>query len=143
MSKVRNLEEQLRRDEGERLTAYQDSLGYWTIGIGRLIDARKGGGLTREESTYLLRNDIRSKSVEMYQKIPWAQELSEPRQGVLLNMAFQMGVAGLLGFKVTLGMIRQGRYDEAARGMLNSKWATQTPERANRLSRQMRSGEWQ
>jgi lysozyme len=47
---VANIAEQLRRDEGEVLHAYQDKYGYWTIGVGRLIDARKGGGISVEES---------------------------------------------------------------------------------------------
>jgi lysozyme len=57
-------------------------------------------------------------------------------------MAFQMGTDGLLGFKNTLALIRDGKYTEAADAMLASKWATQTPARAKRLSDQMRSGQW-
>lgn len=59
------LTKQLRRDEGEVLSAYQDHLGYWTIGVGRLIDKRKGGGLTSEESDYLLGNDIDKRDKEL------------------------------------------------------------------------------
>jgi lysozyme len=33
----------LRREEGEVLHVYKDHLGYLTIGVGRLIDKRKGG----------------------------------------------------------------------------------------------------
>lgn len=143
MRKVTNLEEQLRLDEGEKLTAYQDHLGFWTIGIGRLIDARKGGGITKEESSYLLNNDIRRKTVEVKAAIPWFGKLDEVRQGVLLNMAFQMGTEGLLKFKNTLRMVESGQYDAAASGMLESLWARQTPERAKRLSEQMRTGVWQ
>ena len=138
-----NLTVQLRRDEGEVLHAYQDHLGYWTIGIGRLIDQRKGGAITREESAYLLKNDIERFHKALQERAPWIFTLSEPRQGVMLNMAFQMGVDGLLAFKNTLKMIEQGEYDKASAAMLQSKWATQTPERAKRLSRQMRTNLWQ
>ena len=58
-------------------------------------------------------------------------------------MAFQMGVDGLLGFKNTLAMIQSGRYSDAAKGMLSSLWAKQTPARAKRMSEQMRTGVWQ
>jgi lysozyme len=58
-------------------------------------------------------------------------------------MAFQLGTDGLLGFKNTLALIRDGKYAEAADAMLASKWATQTPLRAARLSAQMRTGAWQ
>ena len=134
---------QLRRDEGEVLHAYSDSLGYLTIGVGRLIDKRKGGGITHEESAYLLNNDIERKHAELLKRAPWMANLDPARFGCLLNMAFQLGVDGLLGFKNTLAMVRAGDYAGAAAGMLQSLWATQTPERAKRLSVQMETGVWQ
>lgn len=134
---------QLKRDEGEVLNAYQDHLGFWTIGIGILIDKRKGGGLLPEESEFIFRNRLKLLDAELSKRIPWIAKLDPARKGVLINMAFQMGVAGLLGFKNTLAMVESGRYRDAAKGMLQSKWATQTPARANRLSRQMETGIWQ
>lgn len=143
MSLIQNLTAQLRRDEGEVLHAYQDHLGFWTIGIGRLIDKRRGGGLTRDEAAYLLNNDIVKVTAAVRARLPWFDELTEARQGVLANMAFQMGVEGLLGFRNTLGMIERGEYAAAADAMLQSKWAQQTPQRAARLAEQMRTGVWQ
>jgi lysozyme len=55
-------------------------------------------------------------------------------------MCFQLGMSKLGGFKNTLAAMRQGRYDEAADGMLNSAWASQTPNRAQRLAQMMRTG---
>ena len=137
-----NITRLLRGEEGEVLTEYKDHLGYSTIGVGRLIDARKGGGITAEESAYLLSNDIQKKLSELERKLPWIKELDEARRGVLLSMAFQMGTEGLLGFKNTLEMVRTGRYTDAAKSMLNSLWAKQTPQRAKRHSEQMRTGKW-
>jgi lysozyme len=134
---------QLKRDEGEVLHAYQDSLGYWTIGIGILIDKLKGGGLRPEESEFIFNNRLRLVNESLESRIPWLCKLDPARRGVLVNMAFQMGIDGLLGFQNTLKMIEKGDYQGAAKGMLNSLWARQTPARANRLSVQMRSGEWQ
>ena len=54
-----DLKSQLLREEGAESCAYQDSLGFWTIGVGRLIDSRKGGGLSNEEIDFLLENDIK------------------------------------------------------------------------------------
>lgn len=132
----------LRGDEGEVLHAYQDHLGYWTIGVGILIDKRKGGGITPEESAYLLANRIREKEGELDKRIPWWRNLDDARRGVLLAMAFQLGTDGLLAFKNTLAMVKSGDYIGAAGGMLNSLWAKQTPERAKRMAEQMRTGEW-
>lgn len=138
-----NLIEQLRREEGSIPHAYQDHLGFWTIGVGRLIDQRKGGGLSPEEIDYLLANDIARFTREVRAALPWFDRLNEARQAVLVGMAFQMGTAGLLGFRNTLAAVRDERYEHAAALMLQSKWAEQTPARARRMSRQMASGEWQ
>lgn len=138
-----NLIKQLRDEEGEVLHVYNDSMGFATIGVGRLIDKRKGGGITAEESAYLLGNDIAKVNAQLDAKIPWWRKLDEARQAVIQGMAFQMGIDGLLGFKNTLKMVESGDYEGAGKGMLNSLWAKQTPARAKRMSEQMRTGEWQ
>ena len=138
-----DLKSQLLREEGAESCAYQDSLGYWTIGVGRLIDSRKGGGLSSDEIDFLLENDIKTKTREVLLALPWMPRLSEPRQAVLIGMAFQMGIGGLLKFKRMLGSIEDGQYVEAAEEMVKSRWAMQTPKRAYRMAQQMETGEWQ
>ena len=137
-----NLKEQLKRDEGVVRYAYEDTLGYLTIGVGRLIDDRRGGGLSPSEIDYLLNNDIAEKTAQVLEALPWAKDLTEPRLAVLINMAFQMGLRGLLGFPGMLGAVRTGDYKAAAEHMLDSKWEQQTSTRAHRLADQMESGEW-
>ena len=140
---IEQLTAQLKRDEGTRATAYTDSMGWLTIGVGRLIDSRKpGAGLRPDEIDYLLHNDIADRVQALTKALPWFAKLDQARQGVLINMAFQMGTAGLLAFRQTLGLVRDGRYAEASEQMLKSKWAEQTLDRAHRLSQQMKTGEW-
>lgn len=141
--KISNIYEQLREDEGERLTAYQDTEGYWTIGIGVLIDARKGVGITKEESTFLFNRRLNAKAQELQSKYPQFAQLDDVRQGVLLNMSYQLGVNGVLAFKKMLSAINAHDWDEAARQMKDSKWYRQTTNRAERLIKQMQTGEWQ
>lgn len=143
MPKVKDVESMLRREESEVLHAYQDHLGFWTIGVGILIDKRKGGGLLPEESAFILNNRIRIVSEQIRHELPWFDRLSEPRKAVLIGMAFQMGLEGLLGFSNTLKYIERGQYGLAASNMLLSKWASQTPARAKRMAEQLDSGEWQ
>jgi lysozyme len=138
-----NLKRQLKGDEGVKRSAYQDHLGFWTVGVGRLIDARKGGGLRPVEIDFLLQNDIEDRINALKAKLPWFFTLDEARQGVLLNMAFQLGTDGLMAFANTLKLVAAGKYAEAADNMLLSLWARQTPARAKRLAEQMRTGEWQ
>jgi lysozyme len=141
---MNNLTRQLRGDEGTKACVYKDHLGFWTIGTGRLVDDRKpGAGLRPKEIDFMLANDIEDRVQALSKRIPWFLSLDEARQGVLLNMSFQLGVDGLLAFTTTLAHVRAGRYTEAAQAMLQSKWAKQTPERAARMSKQMETGEWQ
>jgi lysozyme len=140
---ITSLTKQLRLDEGEVLSAYQDHLGYWTIGVGRLIDSRRGGGISKEESTYLLTNDINNRIKDIKAALPWFEALDDARKGVLIKMSFQLGVAGLLQFKTMLAYTEAGKYSEAADSMYQSLWAKQTPERCNRMAEQMRNGQWQ
>ena len=138
-----NIIDQLRRDEGEILHAYQDSLGYWTIGVGVLIDGSKGGGITPEESALLLQNRVAAKKQQLLQMLPWAQGLDDARFGALLNMAYQLGVNGVLGFRSMLAAMQAGQWEDAKNAALNSTWARQTPARAQRVAQQILTGEWQ
>ena len=139
---ISSIQQQLHRDEDSQRSAYQDHLGYWTIGVGRLIDGRKGGGLSDAEIAYLLNNDIVDRTKALTAALPWFSNLDEVRQGVLINMAFQLGTESLLAFHDTLALVEQKDYAGAAKEMLRSKWAVQTPERAQRLSDQMEDGSW-
>lgn len=67
---------------------------------------------------------------------------SQPRQDILTSMAYQMGVSGLSEFHHMLEAICNQDWNEAAAQMLDSTWAKQTPERANRHADVMRSGQW-
>ena len=129
----------LEKQEGMVLSAYQDHLGYWTIGIGRLIDKRRRGRITVDEAYYLLTNDITRKEIELYDKLPWLSKHPENVQRALMNMSFQMGVSGILKFKRTLSLVGEKRYNEAADNALKSKWAKQTPRRAKEVTDLMRS----
>jgi lysozyme len=99
-------------------------------------------GSTRDEAEYLLSNRLNEKKLELLRALPWVADLDEARRGVLFNMAYNLGVPGLLGFKRTLTLIKETMYAEAAAAMLQSKWAAQVGERAKRLSKQMETGQW-
>lgn len=128
---------QLRLHEGERLKPYRCTSGKLTIGVGRNLDDR---GITSDESSYLLNNDIDAHWAELIQHLPWIEKLDEIRQRVMLDMAFNLGIFGLLTFHRTLGHIKSGNYALASSAMLESKWATQVGQRAKRLATMMKTG---
>jgi lysozyme len=134
------LEDQLRRDEGVRLSPYKDSVGKLTIGVGRnLSDV----GIGPDESDLMLSNDIKRATVSLESSFPWTMVLDDVRKGALLNMAFNMGVRGLSGFHDFLDKMQAGDFTGAALAMLDSLWAKQVGPRALRLSQQIQTGVWQ
>lgn len=129
-----NLAEQLALEEGNRRYAYQDGRGYWTIGIGRCIDARVAGtGLTPDEVLYLFRNDL-AKVMTQAETIPLYRTLSPVRRDVILDMAFNVGLTGVQRFKKMWAAIGKQQWDKAGAEILDS---TIAPARAKRLARMM------
>lgn len=132
----------LSREEGRVAHAYQDHMGFWTIGVGRLIDKRKGGRLRNDEIDLMLSNDIADRIAALKDWPAWkATKGNVARQVALLSLAFQLGTAGLADFKNSLAMCAAGRWAEAADNFLKSAWAKQTPERAKRVTDMIRTGE--
>lgn len=129
----------LVHDEGFVSSVYQDHLGYFTIGIGRLVDKRRGGGITLDEAMYLLNNDIDTKLAEIKKAWPRFNDLSEVRQRAVANMCFQLGVSGFLKFKSAIKSLEIGNYERAALEFMDSKWAKQTPSRARRICDMIRT----
>lgn len=137
------LQKHLMADEGLRLSAYQDSLGYWTIGIGKMIDARKGGGISALEAYDLLEHDIDRAYIGLVGRYPWFQDLDEVRQSVLINLAFNMGHETLRTFTHTLAAFARKDWPAAANGLQQSRWYTQVQKaRSARLIQMTLTGVW-
>ncbi len=134
-----DIREQLQRDEGIQFHPYVDTVGKTTIGVGRnLIDK----GITADEAYILLQNDIAEVEANLRHRLPWFDSLNTARQGVLTNMAFNMGFNGLEEFTKMLAAAAQGNWIEASQEMLNSQWAKQVGDRSRRLAEQMITGAW-
>ncbi len=127
-------------EEGLRLEPYKDTEGYLTIGVGRLIDPARGGGISRDEALYMLNNDMARALNEIKARLPWFVELDETRQIVLAAMAFQLGIGGLLNFKRMIAAAQAREWSLAAQEMLESRWADQAPDRARRMAAAMKTG---
>ena len=134
-----DLVEQLKRHEGFVGYAYTDHLGYLTIGYGRLIDDRRGGRISEAEASLLLFNDIDRVTDAIKNKLPRFHKHPDIVQNALINMGFQLGVTGLLQFKNMLSVLDKNDYYTAAAEALDSRWASQTPERAKEIAEMIRS----
>lgn len=132
------VKEQLIRHEGLRLKPYRCIAGKLTIGVGRNLD---DCGISKPEAMVLLDNDILRCESELLEHLPAVYSgLNDTRKAVLVNMCFNLGISGLLGFKNTLAFIGAGDFERVANGMLASKWAKQVGVRAIELSELMRKG---
>ena len=129
---------QLTIDEGRSARVYTDTVGKLTAGVGRNISDR---AFSDDEIDLMLKNDIALVEQALDRALPWWRQMNDARQNVLANMAF-MGIGSLLGFVNTLNAMKAGRYDAAADGMLDSKWAKQVGQRADRLAEMMCKGEF-
>jgi lysozyme len=144
MIAIERIIDRLVDDEGEVLHAYEDHRGFITIGVGRLIDRKRGGGITRDESRYLLANDIR-KWIAIAGQWGWFEALSWPRQGVIICMLHQLGARGVANFGKMIAALARSDFETAADEMLDSAWHRdpKTQKRCELMAQIMRSGEWQ
>ena len=140
--------------EGVRLQPYRCTAGYLTIGIGRNLETNPPtaeelkvigdwkSGITKNAAFYLLRNDIARTEKECRQHIPFWKELDDERQYALLDMAFNLGIKGLLKFKKMLAHLWVGEYKSAKKELLNSRYAKQVKGRSERIGRLIETGVW-
>src|SRR3990167_8425988 len=85
------LREQLARDEGLKLTAYQDALGVWTLGYGHNL----ANPIPRAAAALILEADLDDALQQVRDRLSWSIDVPEARRAVLVNMAFNLGMAGL------------------------------------------------
>lgn len=118
--------------EGFRERPYKDTVGVWTIGHGLTY-------ITEEESEWIVRK--RLATIEKLLSVAIQDFLRLPIEAreVLIEMGYQMGAQGVLNFRRTIKYMQDSDWKEAAEAMMESKWASQTPNRAKTLSEVIRS----
>jgi len=144
---VDRLIKQLKKHEGSvkekgKHILYKDHLGYETIGYGRLISPEIGGGLSDHEAEYLLMNDLDT-YMTAAKTYDWYAGLNDARKAVIVNMLFNMGQTNFNKFLKMKQALDNRDHAEAAKQMLDSKWAKQVKGRSEELAKQMETGKWQ
>jgi len=118
-------------DEGMRTEPYTDTVGKLTIGIGRNLD---DNGISKAEAMFLLANDIEMVETELDAKMDWWRGLPDDAQRALCNMTFNMGHPRISHFKKMLSSLKSRNFEGAAAHALDSKWADQVGQRADRIA---------
>lgn len=138
--------DQLKRHEGFRAHPYLCPAGHRTVGYGHNLDASPlvvpEDGLTEAQATRILEDDAARVWKAVSGLVTCFDTLTDARQAVLINMAFNIGWAGLGRFEKMLAALNGGDYERAANEMLCSRWARQVKNRAYELVGMMRTGEW-
>jgi lysozyme len=124
----------LVRHEGIRTYPYHCSQNRLTIGIGRNIQEN---GISEDEAYFLLKNDIERVKKELDKSLQMWRCFPKKAQLVCIDMCFQMGITKFLGFRKTIALMQMDMFLEASEELLNSRYATQTPQRAAYNSRQL------
>ena len=139
---MNKIAEQLAKHEGIKRFAYKCPAGKWTIGVGRNIDEDGGIGLSEDEIFYLLSNDIRRVDEELSNAFRFYDDLDEVRKDAMINMAFNLGLSRLRGFRMALKLMEVSEYPEAAIEFLDSLWASQVGNRALDIAHMIQYGEY-
>ncbi len=132
--------EDLERDEGLRLTSYQDTVGRWTIGYGHAQGVCEGERWTQSEAQVTLNADVARAVAQLDKALPWWRALDDVRQDAVCEMGFNMGVATLCEFVHALKYLQSGDHANASAAFLMSKWAAQVGKRAERIAFMIRTG---
>lgn len=141
-----------KQAEGLRLTAYNDSLGYKTVGYGHLLDdsarskatiesagadynAIKSGtaSLTPEQANHIFDVDNAQAGADLHRIVPDVGNFPKPVQAILQDMTFNLGAKKLANFAPTIQLMRQGQFATAAAHLKATPWYRQTGERSQAI----------
>lgn len=119
--------EYIKGNEGLSLKPYYCTSNKLSIGIGRNLDDR---GITEEEAMFLFNTDIKITISDLYRVFDDFDTLPDTAQIVLLDMMFQLGLVRFCGFQKMIEQIKARNWEEAAKELMDSKYAKQVPIRA-------------
>jgi len=143
------LQEQLAEDEGCKYEIYLDHLGYKTFGVGHLVratdpenDMDVGTEVSKERVDECFKTDIAITIEDCNVLYTNFNDIPEEAQLILANMMFNLGRPRLSRFLNLKVAVDDEDWIEASIEMMDSKWARQVPNRAERLCKRMEKLSW-
>lgn len=136
------LREMVKKNEGTkkkngRHVLYKCTAKKWTCGHGRNAEDK---GFSQDEVDLMLTNDIQEASQDVMSIFPHFYTYSQNRQNALIDMDFNLGKSGFLGFKKMIAAVKAEDWPEAAKQAKDSEWYKQVKKRAVHNVRLLREG---
>jgi lysozyme len=129
---------QLLHVEGPKLARYFNRDGNLIIAEKPYLESI---GLNACKPVTVLEADLHRVAREIEDLLPAVAALDPVRQRVVVHMAFNMGVTGLLAMIRFVAAVGFHFWETAAQEMLISQWAKEGKRRATALVEMMRTGE--
>jgi len=129
----------LELNEGFRGRPYRDTVGKLTIGYGRNLDANP---LTPDEGAMLAIPNLKLAWEQLVTLDPWVRGLDEVRQAALVDLVYNLGIQGFMGFRRARLALLEGEFDVAAAHFADSRWYRQVKSRGPRICKMIRTGLW-
>ena len=133
--------ESVKKHEGYRNKVYLDTLGKRTVGVGHLCveDFWKDDKEYEEDFLMdILKKDLQQ-AIRQANSMCEGLKISEDAKIIIIEMIFQLGGTGVSKFRKMWQALQQDPpdYAEASVQMLDSRWAKQTPNRAQEMASHM------
>ena len=136
----------LKQAEGVRFTAYKDSRGFWTGGVGHLLDQSKDWTnvvFTQVQVDTWLKQDVYGAQQEASELLEWPALDTDARQNAYVELIFNMGESHWESFSHTRHAVLQKNWQLAHDQLLDSAWAGEVgSHRAQRLANYLLTGEF-
>ena len=134
--------ESVKKHEGYRNKVYLDTLGKRTVGVGHLCVENFWEDDKEYEEDFLmdiLKKDLQQ-AIRQADSMCEGLKISEDAKIIIIEMIFQLGGTGVSKFRKMWQALQQNPpdYAEASAQMLDSRWAKQTPNRAQEMAKHMK-----
>ena len=146
---IPQLKTQLEFEEGRKLKAYSCTQGHKTIGIGHNLDVKPTFNgqripdiISDQMCDLIFDRDVNDVTSQLNNNWPYNTKLDPARRDAVLNMCFQLGVIGVMKFKLMLNALERSDWVAAKAHALDSTWAIQTHARAKRVAEQLLTGQY-
>ena len=130
---------EIKKEEGFRMETYKCTEGHLTGGYGHKMLDGETPPTDMAGWTKLFERDFARAMSGAEELLMICPNVDDTARHIVVEMCYQMGSYGVSKFHGMLSALQESDYVTASKEMLDSRWAKQTPNRANRMAERMKS----